>query len=77
MIAGGLRNADVAQRLVVSRRTVDHHVSSILRKLDVQTRGAAAAAAADLGLLEDRQKAARPFRPCRGSDPRHGPRGHV
>ena len=37
---GGLRNADVAERLVLSPRTVDHHVSAILRKLDVQERAA-------------------------------------
>jgi DNA-binding CsgD family transcriptional regulator/tetratricopeptide (TPR) repeat protein len=54
LVAQGLRNADVADRLVVSRRTVDHHVSSILRKLGVRTRGEAVAAAARLGLLEDR-----------------------
>ena len=53
-IADGLRNAEVAERLVISRRTVDHHVSAILRKLDAKTRGEAAAAAAELGLLEDR-----------------------
>lgn len=54
LVASGLRNADVAARLVVSRRTVDHHVSAILRKLDARSRGEAAAAAARLGLLEDR-----------------------
>ena len=53
LIAGGLRNADVAERLVLSRRTVDHHVSAILRKLKARTRGEAAAAAARLGLLQD------------------------
>jgi DNA-binding CsgD family transcriptional regulator/tetratricopeptide (TPR) repeat protein len=50
LVAEGLRNAEIAQRLVVSAKTVDHHVSAILRKLDVRTRGEAGAAAARLGL---------------------------
>ena len=50
LLAEGLRNAEIAERLVVSVRTVDHHVSAILRKLDVGSRAQAAAAAADLGL---------------------------
>ena len=54
LVATGKRNADVAAELVVSARTVDHHVSSILRKLGARTRGEAVAAAAGLGLLEDR-----------------------
>ena len=53
LVAAGKRNADVAAELVVSTRTVDHHVSAILRKLDVRSRGEAAAAAAELGLLDD------------------------
>ena len=50
LIAQGLRNAEIAERLVVSTKTVDHHVSAILRKLGVRTRGAAAVEAARLGL---------------------------
>ncbi len=51
LIAEGLRNAEIAERLVLSEKTVDHHVSAILGKLGVSTRGQAAAAAARMGLL--------------------------
>jgi len=50
-VAQGLRNADIADRLFLSEKTVNHHVSAILRKLQVRTRGEAAAEAARLGLL--------------------------
>ena len=50
LVADGLRNAEIAQRLVVSPKTVDHHVSAVLRKLDVRHRGEVRAAAARLGL---------------------------
>ncbi len=54
LVADGLRNAEIAERLFLSRRTIDHHVSTILRKLDAHTRGEAVAAARRAGLLEDR-----------------------
>jgi len=50
LLAEGLRNKQIAQRLVVSEKTVDHHVSAVLRKLDVRTRRDAAAEALRLGL---------------------------
>ena len=50
MLSQGMRNAEIAERLVVSHKTVDHHVSAILRKLTAHTRGEAAAEAMWLGL---------------------------
>jgi DNA-binding CsgD family transcriptional regulator len=50
LLAQGLRNAEVAARLFLSAKTVDHHVSAILRKLGVRSRGEASAEAVRLGL---------------------------
>jgi DNA-binding CsgD family transcriptional regulator/tetratricopeptide (TPR) repeat protein len=52
LVAEGLRNADIAERMVVSEKTVGHHVSAVLRKLAVRSRGEAAAEGARLGLIE-------------------------
>jgi DNA-binding CsgD family transcriptional regulator len=56
LIADGLRNAAIAERLSLSPKTVDHHVSSILSKLGVNTRTAAVREAVQMGLVvQDRE----------------------
>jgi DNA-binding CsgD family transcriptional regulator/tetratricopeptide (TPR) repeat protein len=49
----GLRNAEIGRRLHISPKTVDHHVSAVLAKLEVTSRGAAARLAREHGLLLD------------------------
>ena len=49
-VAQGLRNSEIAELLVLSEKTVGHHVSAILRKLNVQNRREAGAEARRLGL---------------------------
>jgi DNA-binding NarL/FixJ family response regulator len=52
VLAAGLTNDQIAERLVVSPHTVHRHVTNILRKLGVPSRAAAAAHAAKAGLLD-------------------------
>ena len=52
LLTRGDRNAEIAGKLFLSEKTVDHHVSAILRKLGVRTRGQAAAEATRLGIVE-------------------------
>jgi DNA-binding CsgD family transcriptional regulator len=54
LVAEGMRNRDIAERLVLSVRTVDHHVSAIMRKLRARSRGAAVVEARRLGLISTR-----------------------
>lgn len=56
LVREGLRNAEIAARLAISDKTVDHHVSAILAKLGARTRSEAARLAAE---LEDGEPAAR------------------
>ena len=50
LVEQGLSNAEIAARLTLSPKTVDHHVSALLDKLGVASRGQAAAAAHRLHL---------------------------
>jgi DNA-binding NarL/FixJ family response regulator len=50
LVASGRTNPEIAAVLFLSEKTVAHHVSAILRKLDVHTRGEAAVAAVRFGL---------------------------
>ena len=51
LVVEGLHNGQIAQRLVLSVRTVDHHVEAVYRKLGVSTRVTMSKRAVELGLV--------------------------
>jgi len=56
LLGQGYTNAQIAERLVLSVRTVDSHVAAVLDKLGVRDRRDAAARAAELGVLGGRNR---------------------
>ena len=60
LVASGLPNTEIAARLFLSPRTVDHHVSALLGKLGVTRRADAAAAAENLGIAAQSGQSAGP-----------------
>jgi DNA-binding CsgD family transcriptional regulator len=52
LIADGLSNSEIAERLFISPKTVDHHVGAVLAKLDAGTRAEAASRAIHSGLIK-------------------------
>ena len=51
LVAQGLSNPEIAQRLVLSTHTVHRHVANLMRKLGVSSRIAAASRGSELGLI--------------------------
>ncbi|MEP6759783.1 MAG: AAA family ATPase [Sporichthyaceae bacterium] len=51
LMCAGLANTEISQRLFISERTVDHHVSAVLAKMGVRSRLLAAHEALRLGLV--------------------------
>ncbi len=52
LLKEGSSNKEIAQKLFVSPKTVDHHISSILFKIDAPSRGKAVSEALRLGIIK-------------------------
>ena len=53
LLAAGHRNSEIAATMVLSERTVEHHVSAVLSKLGVETRAQAAHVATRDGIVAE------------------------
>ncbi|MEX2446636.1 MAG: HD domain-containing phosphohydrolase [Dehalococcoidia bacterium] len=58
LVAAGCSNPEIARRLVVSRRTAEHHVQHIYAKIGVSTRPGATLFALEQGILPQRATSA-------------------
>lgn len=52
LLTKDIQNKEIAEALFISPKTVDHHISSILSKLEVSSRTKAVAEAIQLGILK-------------------------
>jgi DNA-binding CsgD family transcriptional regulator len=62
LVVEGLQNGQIATELVVSKRTIDHHVGAILRKLGARTRAEANTTAVRRGFVDPGPERRRPER---------------
>jgi DNA-binding NarL/FixJ family response regulator len=57
LLAGGMTNKEIAERLVVTTNTIKRHLKAIFEKLGVHTRSAAAGKAISAGIVIERSAA--------------------